>query len=123
MLQDFGSRGATRVASVRRCLKFLLCLTVPMPAGSKMDPLLAKAEHISDGGSASARTYLGKGKSYCATQQLQPERGVRVRERNNSADTKVSEEGGARGAPGTGAEIALQPMEKTMMELISTCGL
>ncbi|GAB0186401.1 hypothetical protein GRJ2_001105400 [Grus japonensis] len=36
-------------------------------------------------------------------------------ERNNSADTNVSEEGGAGGAPGTGAEIPLQPMEKTMV--------
>ena len=35
-------------------------------------------------------------------------------ERNNSADTKVREEGGGGGAPGTGAEIPLQPMVKTM---------
>ena len=31
-------------------------------------------------------------------------------ERNNSADTKVSEEGGGGGAPGAGAEIPLQPV-------------
>ena len=37
-----------------------------MPAGSKMDPLLAKAEPISNGGSASGITYLRKGRSYCA---------------------------------------------------------
>ena len=43
------------------------------------------------------------------------ERGVRIRERNNSADTKVSEEGGGGGAPGAGAEIPLQPMVKTMV--------
>ncbi|GAB0183081.1 acid sphingomyelinase-like phosphodiesterase 3b [Grus japonensis] len=49
-------------------------------------------------------------------QQSQPERGVTRCERNNSADTKVSEEGGAGGGPGTGAEIPLQqPMEKTMV--------
>ncbi|PKU42985.1 protein pxr1-like [Limosa lapponica baueri] len=36
-------------------------------------------------------------------------------ERNNSADTKVSEEGGGGGAPGTGGEIPLQPMMKTMV--------
>ena len=36
-------------------------------------------------------------------------------ERNNSADTKVSEEGGGGGAPGTGAEIPLQPAVKTMV--------
>ncbi|GAB0177095.1 epimerase family protein SDR39U1 [Grus japonensis] len=37
-------------------------------------------------------------------------------ERNNSADTKVSADGGAGGAPGAGAEIPLQPMEKTMVK-------
>ena len=31
--------------------------------------------------------------------------------RNNSADTKVSAEGGGGGAPGAGAEIPLQPVE------------
>ena len=36
-------------------------------------------------------------------------------ERNNSADTQVSEEGGGGGAPGAGAEIPLQPVVKTMV--------
>ncbi|GAB0181411.1 hypothetical protein GRJ2_000606400 [Grus japonensis] len=36
-------------------------------------------------------------------------------ERNNSADTKASEEGGGGGAPGARAEIPLQPLEKTMV--------
>jgi len=41
---------------------------------------------------------------------------VRLRERNNSAETKVSEEGGGGGAPGTGADIfPLQPVTKTMV--------
>jgi len=40
---------------------------------------------------------------------------VRICERNNSADTKVSAEGGGRGAPGAGAEIPLQPVEQTMV--------
>ncbi|KAK4818202.1 hypothetical protein QYF61_008586 [Mycteria americana] len=47
------------------------------------------------------------------------ERGVRIWERNNSADTKVSEEGGGGGAPGTGAEIPLQPVEKTMVKQVA----
>ena len=38
---------------------------------------------------------------------------MRLCERNNSADTKVREEGGGGGAPGTGAEIPLQPVGKT----------
>ncbi|GAB0207967.1 hypothetical protein GRJ2_003262400 [Grus japonensis] len=33
----------------------------------------------------------------------------------SDADTKVSEEGGGGGAPGTGTEIPLQPVEKTMV--------
>jgi len=41
------------VASVRSCQKLPLYLTEPMPASSKMDPLVAKAEPISDDSSAS----------------------------------------------------------------------
>ena len=36
-------------------------------------------------------------------------------ERDNSADTKVREEGGGGGAPGARAEIPLQPVVKTMV--------
>ena len=43
------------------------------------------------------------------------ERGVRICERNNSADTKVSEEEGGGGAPGARAEIPWQPVVKTMV--------
>ncbi|GAB0209072.1 epimerase family protein SDR39U1 [Grus japonensis] len=86
-----------------------------MSAGSKMDPLLVKAKPISNGGSTSGITYLRRrGKktrnSFCS------QRGVRRCERNNFADTKVSEEGGGGGAPGTRAKIPLQPMEKTMVK-------
>ncbi|PKU43597.1 hypothetical protein llap_6094 [Limosa lapponica baueri] len=44
-------------------------------------------------------------------------RGVRICERNDifTADTKVSEEGGGGGAPGTGAETSLQPVVRTMV--------
>ncbi|GAB0186291.1 hypothetical protein GRJ2_001094400 [Grus japonensis] len=72
-----------------------------MPAGSKIDPPLAKAETISDSGSTSGITYLKRGTRPAQYQeQLQPERGVRICERNNSADTKASAEGGGGGAPG-----------------------
>ena len=37
-------------------------------------------------------------------------------ERNNSADSEVSGEGGGGGSPGAGAEIPLQPMVKTMVK-------
>jgi len=61
---------------------------------------------------------------------------VRTCERNNSAGTKVSEEGGRGRTPGAGAEIPLQSVVKTMVtsivryspwsltvEQISTCSL
>ncbi|GAB0177162.1 epimerase family protein SDR39U1 [Grus japonensis] len=87
-----------------------------MPAGYKTDPPLAKTKPISHSGSASGITLLRKGKTPLQHQeQLQPERGVGRCERNSSADTKVSAEGGAGGAPGAGAEIPLQPLEKTMV--------
>ena len=60
--QGFGSEGTTGVSSVRSCQKLPLCPTKPMPASSKTDLPLAKAEPISDGGSASGITYLRKGK-------------------------------------------------------------
>ncbi|GAB0180598.1 acid sphingomyelinase-like phosphodiesterase 3b [Grus japonensis] len=84
-----------------------------MPAGFKMDPPLAKAEPISDSGSASGVTELRRGKKH--QEQLQSVRGVKIRENNNSADTQVSAEEGGGGAPGAGAEIPLQPVEKTMV--------
>jgi len=46
------------VASVRSCKKLPPGLIKPVPAGSKTDLLLAKA--ISDGGSTSMITYLGR---------------------------------------------------------------
>ncbi|GAB0177871.1 hypothetical protein GRJ2_000252400 [Grus japonensis] len=79
-----------------------------------MDPPLAKAEPTSDSGSASAVTYL-RWRKKPHQEQLQLERGVTACESNNSADTQISAEGGGGGAPGTGAEIPLQPMEKTMV--------
>ena len=40
---------------------------------------------------------------------------MRTCKRNNSVETKVSEEGGRGGAPDTRAEIPLQPVVKTMV--------
>jgi len=64
--QSFGSDKAAEVASVRRRQKLPLCPTEPVPAGSKMEPLLAKLELISDGGSTSVKTYVRMGKKTCA---------------------------------------------------------
>ncbi|GAB0183455.1 acid sphingomyelinase-like phosphodiesterase 3b [Grus japonensis] len=111
-----------------------------MPAGSKMDPPLAKAKPISDGGSTSGVTELRRGKQ--VVQQLQPERGVRIRERNNYADRSVrerrcsrhqsrdspaaacGEDHGEAGCPlqpmedDGGADIHLQPMEDPTLEQV-----
>ncbi|GAB0203597.1 epimerase family protein SDR39U1 [Grus japonensis] len=81
-----------------------------MPAGSKMDPPLARAKPIS----ASVITYLRRKtkelrKSFC--NQREEREDVR-----NSADTKVSEEGGGGGAPDTRAKIPLQPVVKAMVK-------
>jgi len=117
------------VTSLRSCWKLPLRLIEPIPAISKMDPLLTKAKPISDGGSTSGLKYLRRGKKTLQCNSRQ-KRGVRLCERNSPADTKVSE-GGGEGAPGMRAEIPLQPMMKTMVrpcslwrsvvEQISTC--
>jgi len=101
--------GATALASVRICWKPPLCLIEPLPANSMMDLPLAKVMPISDGGSTSV-IYEKRGKNP-GQSQLQLETGVKIHERNSSADTKVSEEGWGGSAPGTGAEILLQPMD------------
>ncbi|KAK4810932.1 hypothetical protein QYF61_013340 [Mycteria americana] len=108
--------GATGVTSVRRCQKLPPYRIEPVPAGSKTDPPLAKAETISDGGSTSVITYLRRGKKLLCNSSRK--RGLRTCERNNSADTKVSEEGRRGGAPGTGAEIPLQSVVKTMVKQV-----
>ncbi|PKU46413.1 protein pxr1-like [Limosa lapponica baueri] len=81
-----------------------------MPGGSKIDPPLGKAKLISNGGSTSGITFLSRGGNCCATAV---DKGMRICERNNSADTKVSEEVGGS-APDAGAEIPLQPVVKTI---------
>jgi len=57
------------VASVRSCQKLPPCLIKPLLAGSKADPPLPKAKPISNGGSASVITYLGRGKKPAVKQQ------------------------------------------------------
>ncbi|OPJ73748.1 hypothetical protein AV530_013215 [Patagioenas fasciata monilis] len=73
--------------------------------GSKTCQLLAKAEPISNSGIDS-----GKRKKPA---QVQLKRGVRICERNESVDDKVSKEGERGGAAGAGAEIPLQPLVQT----------
>jgi len=89
------------VASLRTCQKLPPCLIKPVPAGSTG----AKAEPISNGGSASEITYLRRGEKKLCNSIFQ-------QESENSADTKVSAEGGGGGAPGNRAEIPLQSVEQ-----------
>ncbi|OPJ68736.1 hypothetical protein AV530_012827 [Patagioenas fasciata monilis] len=56
---------------------------------------------------------MGVGQAVNAVQQ-QLKGGVRICERNSSAGTKASEEGGGN-APDAGAEIPLQPVVQTMV--------
>lgn len=108
----FGSRAGY---SGSFCEKLLEASPVPepVPAGSKIGPLQATSETISDGGSDSGITDIRK-KIVIAQKLLRPEKiVVRVCESNNSADSQVSAVGGRRGVPGTGAELPLQCLGKT----------
>jgi len=78
---------------VRSCWKLPPCPTEPVPAGSRTDPLLAKAEPISDGGSTSGITELRRGKKLLCNSSCS-QRGVRRCESNSSADPEASAEGG-----------------------------
>ncbi|GAB0194454.1 acid sphingomyelinase-like phosphodiesterase 3b [Grus japonensis] len=81
-----------------------------MPAGSKMDPPLAKAKPIKRlCDNIFKKENKGVKGSFC--NQREEREDVR-----NSADTKVSADGGGGGAPGTRAEIPLPPVVKTMVK-------
>ena len=58
---------------MRSCQKLPPCLIKPVPAGSEMDLMLAKAKPISDGGSTSVITYLRKGKKNCGETAVERE--------------------------------------------------
>lgn len=58
----FGRRGVTGVSSLRRCQNLTSCLIEPMLAGSKMCPLLSKAESIGNGDTFCDNIF-GKGKT------------------------------------------------------------
>ena len=93
-----------------------------MPAISKTDPLLVKPEPGGDGGSASGITYLRRGKKPAAQQcNSVLRRGVRIWQRNNSTDTKVSEEGGGGGVADIRAEIPLHPWSRPWWGRLSPC--
>ncbi|KAJ7408802.1 protein pxr1-like [Willisornis vidua] len=82
-----------------------------MPAGSRTEPLLAKAGPIMNDSNASVITYQRRKTKINGQMELWPEKSkVRICERNSYGDTMVSGEEVGEGAPGSGAEIPLQPM-------------
>ncbi|PKU41580.1 protein pxr1-like [Limosa lapponica baueri] len=111
-----GSSRTAGVASVRRHQKLSPCWLETVAASFEMDLPLAKAEPSSNVGSASGITCEKGSKLLCNSSW---ERGVRICERNNSADTTVSEEGRGRGLPGGGAQIPPQRVVKTMVTQVA----
>lgn len=101
---------------MRGCQKLLPCQTEPMSAGSKTDPLLAKAQHINDGGSATGIMYLRRRRKISGQLHLG---GVKIREKNSPADPIMSEEG--RDISVAGTEIPLQPMGKAVLRQLPSC--
>lgn len=99
-------RGTTGVTSVRSLWELSLCLMKPTPSSSRADLQLTKAKPFSDSVSASGITELTRGKQ---KQIAARQKELRIHERGNSADTKLSEGGEAGGAPATGAEISCRP--------------
>ncbi|RMC06360.1 hypothetical protein DUI87_15792 [Hirundo rustica rustica] len=83
-----------------------------MPASSRMDPLLTKAEPIRNGGNTSVIAYLRREKKVFV--QAEKSR-VRTCERNN-CDTKISREGGAGHAPVAEAKIPLQTLVQPIVK-------
>jgi len=59
------------MASMRSCKKLPHCLITPVPAGSNMDLLLAKAKPISDSGRTSGLTYLRRGRKNCCERAVE----------------------------------------------------
>lgn len=55
------------VLVLRRCKKLPPCRMQPLPAGSKMDLPLAKAEPINNSGGTTEKTCLRMGKNGCTT--------------------------------------------------------
>ena len=59
--QSFGNRRAVGLFSLRKVQKLSHVKYEPVPDGSKRDPLLARAEPMSDAGCTSVKTYLRRG--------------------------------------------------------------
>lgn len=109
--QGFGSEQATGMAPIRRHQKLSPYPTQPMPDGSKMD--LDKAELVSDGGNTPVIMYLRSWKKLLHNGNCSKEREVRKCERQLCRHQNQWRRRG-RSAPGTGAEVLLQFVLKSV---------
>jgi len=75
------------------CEKLPPCLIKPVPASSKMDPLLAKAKPISNGGRASGITWLRRGRKNCSETAVEREEQDDVKETTLQTPKSVKKEG------------------------------
>ncbi|XP_076192180.1 uncharacterized protein LOC143159361 isoform X2 [Aptenodytes patagonicus] len=91
----------------RQAAEVTPCRPQTVPAVSAKDPLQDTAQPSSQVGG----TFVKRPDN---------QRNERKKVRNSSMNTKVREEGGGEGAPGTRADTPLQPVEKTTLEQIST---
>jgi len=134
--QGFGSGGAIGWVSARSCEKLPPCLIKPVPAGSKTDPLPAKAKPISNGGSASVTTYLRRGKKSGSKTAVEREKWDNVKETTLQTQRPVKKEGkevlkmpeqrafpcSSWWRPWWGRLSSCSPW-RSMVEQISTCSL
>jgi len=77
---------------------------------SPTDPQQGMAKPLSQGGGTLGKACLRKGKMLHSSAKS-----GYINVRNSYADTKVRKERGGGGAPGTRAEIPLQPLEETIV--------
>lgn len=105
------------MASRKSCQKLASCLTEPISDGSKMDPLLTKAEPISNAGSMSVTAYLRR---EIITAQQQPGKGEEhVREAILQTPRSVKEGGGD--TSGASAEIPQQVLVQVLVKQLCPC--
>lgn len=86
-------------------------------SGSETDRLLSKAEPVSEAAGTLREKCLRRGKTCCVA--IVRERNEAKNQQNSRpAGTKVNEEREGGGAPNTGAEVTLQPMEEAVLRQV-----
>lgn len=104
------------MASRKSCQKLASCLTEPISDSSKMDPLLTKAEPISNAGSMSVTAYLRR--EIIAAQQQPGKEEEHVREAILQTPRSVK---GGGDTPGANAEIPQQVLVQVLVKQLCPC--